>query len=137
MSSVFFQDINISMRLIELINTPNPVETLVDFVGFACQELGITSVPKIEILPKPLLNPPYRSFAAYQPGNKSVKIYTKNRHILDILRSLCHEIVHYRQDLSNELNEFSGKTGSDQENEANALAGQIMRKYGQLHPELF
>ena len=125
------------MRLIELINTPNPVDTLVDFVGFACEELGITSVPRIEILTKPITNPPYRSFAAYQPGTQSVKIYTKNRHILDILRSLCHEIVHYRQDLGNELNELSGKTGSAQENEANALAGQIMRKYGQLHPELF
>ena len=125
------------MRLHELINTPNPVETLVDFVGFACQELGITSVPSIEILTQPITNPPYRSFAAYQPGTQSVKIYTKNRHILDILRSLCHEIVHYRQDLGNQLTATSGQTGSEQENEANSLAGQIMRKYGQLHPELF
>jgi hypothetical protein len=31
----------------------------------------------------------------------------------------------------------SGKTGSKYENEANAKAGELMRKYGALHPEYF
>jgi len=121
----------------ELIYGEKPAETLIDFIRFSCQELGLNSIPKIKLTTKPISNPPYNSFAAYKPGASEIRLYPKHRHILDILRSLCHEMVHYRQDLSNELNELSGQTGSDQENEANAVAGQIMRKYGKLHPELF
>ena len=64
-------------------------------------------------------------------------LYIADRHILDILRSLCHEMVHHRQNLNNDLNDKAGQTGSPQENEANSVAGQIMRKYGKIHRELF
>jgi hypothetical protein len=125
------------MKMMELIYGNDPAETLVDFIRFACKDLGLPSVPKIKLTTKPINNSPYNSFAAYRPGVGEIMLYAANRHILDVLRSLCHEMVHYRQDLANELNELSGKTGSDQENEANAVAGQVMRKYGKLHPELF
>jgi hypothetical protein len=60
-----------------------------------------------------------------------------NRHINDVCRTLAHELVHYRQDLKGQLNDESGKTGSPEENEANAEAAVIMRKWGELHPEYF
>jgi len=58
-----------------------------------------------------------------------------NRHPMDILRTLAHEYVHYKQNIENKIRR-SGP-GSPSENQANAKAGEIMRKYGQLHPELF
>ena len=121
----------------DLIHGNNPASTLVDFIKFSCEELGLHSIPKINLLSKPVSNSPYNSFAAYRPGAAEIMLYASHRHILDVLRSLCHEMVHYRQDLAGELQAGSGTTGSDQENEANAVAGQIMRKYGKLHPELF
>lgn len=121
----------------DLIHGNNPASTLVDFIKFSCEELGLHSIPKINLLSKPVSNSPYNSFAAYRPGAAEIMLYASHRHILDVLRSLCHEMVHYRQDLAGELQSGSGTTGSDQENEANAVAGQIMRKYGKLHPELF
>ena len=129
--------LNKFMRMMELINGDNPADTLVDFIKFTCINLGLETIPKIKLLSKPISNSPYNSFAAYRPGDEEIMLYASNRHILDVLRSLCHEMVHYRQDLAGDLNEESGITGSDQENEANAVAGQIMRKYGKLHPELF
>lgn len=125
------------MRMMDLIYGENPAETLVDFVQFAMKELEVASLPKIKLVGKPISNSPYNSFAAYKPGAGEIHLYVGHRHILDVLRSLCHEMVHFRQDLSNELTALSGKTGSDHENEANAVAGQILRKYGKLHPELF
>jgi len=125
------------MRMMDLIYGNNPADTLVDFIRFTCDELDLNSIPKIKLIQTPISNQESNSFAAYNPNKKSIMVYPKGRHILDILRSLCHEMVHYRQDLHNELNELSGKTGSKQENEANAVAGQIMRKYGKIHPELF
>lgn len=58
-----------------------------------------------------------------------------NRHPMDILRTLSHEYVHYNQRTENKL--YKSVPGSPSENQANAKAGEIMRKYGKLHPELF
>jgi Zn-dependent peptidase ImmA (M78 family) len=70
-------------------------------------------------------------------GGHKINLTIKNRHIMDCCRTLAHELVHYRQDLNNELNNDSGKDGSPHENEANYIAGIIMRKWGKMHPELF
>ena len=58
-----------------------------------------------------------------------------NRHPLDILRTVAHEFVHYKQSIKRLV--MNSNPGSPSENEANAKAGEIMRKYGKLHPELF
>jgi hypothetical protein len=58
-----------------------------------------------------------------------------NRHPIDILRTVSHEFVHYKQVVDGK--KISSNPGSPAENEANAKAGEIVRKYGKLHPELF
>ncbi len=60
-----------------------------------------------------------------------------NRHPMDILRTLAHEYVHYKQHVEKGIHHGSSKAGSLSENQANAKAGEIIRKYGVLHPELF
>lgn len=120
-----------------MIHGNDPAETLVDFIRFACDFLDLRSIPDIDLIEEPIAGRQSNSFAAYIPGEKRVILYAKNRHILDVLRSLCHELVHYRQDLKGQLSKTSGQTGSPQENEANAVAGQIMRLYGKKHPELY
>jgi hypothetical protein len=58
-----------------------------------------------------------------------------NRHPMDILRTFAHEVIHYKQLM--EGKKMSSIPGGVIENQANAKAGELMRKYGQLHPELF
>jgi hypothetical protein len=58
-----------------------------------------------------------------------------NRHPIDILRTVAHEVVHYKQSIKRVA--MNPNPGSPSENEANAKAGELMRKYGKLHPELF
>ena len=60
-----------------------------------------------------------------------------NRHPIDIMRTLAHEFIHYKQHIEKGIHHRSSRAGSPIENQANAKAGEIMRKYGQLHPELF
>ena len=60
-----------------------------------------------------------------------------NRHPMDIMRTLAHEYVHYQQHLERGIPKKISHAGDATENEANAKAGKIMRKYGRLHPELF
>jgi len=61
----------------------------------------------------------------------------RNRHPIDIMRTLAHELVHYKQDVEHRIGPDSGETGSPIENEANALAGQIMRRFDHENPQLF
>ena len=46
-------------------------------------------------------------------------------------------MVHAHQKETNKLDIGSGDTGSNIENEANALAGVIMRNYGKENPMIF
>ena len=75
------------------------------------------------------------AFACIVPDTKIIYLSIVNRHPIDILRSLSHEVIHYKQLLGGKT--VLGHTGSRHENEANAKAGEIMREYGKLHPELF
>jgi len=67
--------------------------------------------------------------------DKIIYLSVINRHPVDILRTLSHEVIHYKQLL--EKGTIKSHAGSPEENFANAKAGEIMRKYGKLHPELF
>ena len=71
-------------------------------------------------------------------SNKNViHISIINRHPMDILRTVAHEYGHYKQHLEKGVPRKISHAGDVTENQANAKAGIIMRKYGQLHPELF
>ena len=59
----------------------------------------------------------------------------KNRHPLDALRTLGHEIVHYYQH-SNGIH-GDGVTGSPTENEANARSAVMMRNFDGAYPDVF
>ena len=59
----------------------------------------------------------------------------KGRHLVDISRTLAHELVHWKQRIEGQ--ELDGSDGSETENQANAIAGIIMRRFGQRYPEYF
>lgn len=107
-----------------------------DFLLFAKQYLGLESLPKRRIR-NSINNPEQPTFGTYDNDTGILEIGINNRQPMDILRTVAHELVHYRQHLANNLGSEAGDTGSPQENEANAVAGEIMREYGRLHPELF
>ena len=59
--------------------------------------------------------------------------------MVDIMRSLAHEMVHHQQNERGDLghNENEGDDGSTLENEANAKAGEIIRIFGKQNPEIY
>jgi hypothetical protein len=59
------------------------------------------------------------------------------RNLMDIGRSLAHELVHSKQNENGGLTAEQGETGSNIENEANAKAGIIMRNWGKLNPDWY
>lgn len=106
------------------------------FFPIAMKVLDIDKLPKIK-LKKYLDHLDQPSFGRF--ANKEAAIYLgiENRHPIDILRTLAHELVHFKQLLNNELNSNSGDTGSPEENEAHVKAGIIMRLFDKKYPEFF
>ena len=124
--------------LTESLAKPDTYKILLDFIRFAAEDLGLNSLPKFDFAFDSDRSIEHKSFGGYQPGGEHITITVKNRHIMDVCRTLAHELVHYKQDLDNELeDDDAGSTGSPQENEANARAAVIMRNWGKAHPSYF
>jgi hypothetical protein len=122
--------------LTEGMDRKNTYKILLDFIKFAAEHLDLDSLPKFDFRFDTKRSLEHHSFGGY--GGEHINITVVNRHIMDVCRTLAHELVHYKQDLNNELDgPDPGATGSPQENEANAEAAVIMRKWGKQHPELF
>jgi hypothetical protein len=124
--------------LTEGLNKKDTFSILHDFVRFAAEHLDLDTLPKFDFVFDSHSSVERKSFGGYMPGVKHITITVKNRHIMDVCRTLAHELVHFKQDLDNELDDDgAGATGSPQENEANAQAAVIMRNWGKKHPDYF
>ena len=112
------------------------VRQVADFVNFAKEYLGIKDNIQIKLA---FERTPDLKTTAYYSLDGLVVVYVKDRAIIDVCRSIAHELVHHLQNLEGRLLDAvkDGEDGSPIENEANALAGIIIRKYGKLHPELY
>lgn len=106
-----------------------------EFVKFAIKELGIKSTPTDIKFVGNDYSMQHGTFGTYNPSTNEIIIVKENRHPADVLRTLAHELVHHKQrELGKSLD---GTDGSDTENEANAKAGELMRKFKTMVPEIF
>ena len=108
------------------------------FVSFASDKLGIKSLPNINYKKNDQqdIQP---SFGGYNPSTNNIDICTKNRHPMDVLRTIAHELVHHKQNEDGRIKDVSkeGATGSPVEDEANSMAGKLMRWFGKENPDKF
>ena len=116
--------------------TPQKAPLIKKFVNYTCDRLNIDE-PYISIINSPTYSQQNKSFGGYIPTEQKILCVVYNRNMADILRTLAHELVHHMQNGKNELNHESGEDGSSIENEANAMAGVIMREFGRENPEIF
>lgn len=110
------------------------VKMFKDFLPLAMHYIGLKSLPKI-VFKKRIDDLKQPTFGMYVNDEKTLYVALVNRHPNDILRTIAHELTHYKQDINNELNDESGTTGSNEENSANAVAGIVMRYFNKKYPE--
>jgi hypothetical protein len=96
------------------------------FIEFACKEMGITRLPDVVFTGHQSDNK--RTFGYTKP-NGTIHVRTTGRHPADVMRTICHELYHYK------LNNNSSSQG--EEDKANVIAGRIMKKYNTLYPQIF
>jgi hypothetical protein len=112
-------------------------EKISPFIEFVRHRINLQSHPRIRMVQSIQHDGGQASFATYSPHDNVILVVYKDRHIMDILRSLAHEMIHARQNEKHALDAHSGRTGSPQENQANAWAGVLMRDWARQNPDLF
>lgn len=112
----------------------NVVEMFKKFLPLAMEVLEVDSLPKMRFAPD-LNTGDQPSFGMYSPDDNMLAVALANRHPVDILRTVAHELVHFKQNMNGELKLDSGETGSPHENQAHEIAGVIMRNFNKRYPE--
>ncbi len=105
------------------------------FLDFVSKELDLKELPVIELVDDKEKAKERKSFGTYDGATIIVNI--AGRHPDDIFRTLAHELVHHKQNGEGRIKDDSGETGSEIENEANAVAGIILRKFNHAYPIVF
>lgn len=106
-----------------------------EFVEWACGQLGIQQCPDIEIGDDHELAVEMKSMAYFHPGEYRIFVLRGNRLKADWYRSLAHELTHAAQFERGE--DLDGSTGSPHENEANSMAGQMLRDWGKIDQSIY
>lgn len=107
-------------------------EILKVFLPIAKKIIKLDKMPAI-ILRKQISHGDQPTMGRFHNDKYVLELAIANRQPVDVLRTLAHELVHAKQNRDH-VN-IDPATGSPEENEANALAGIVMRHFNKLHPE--
>jgi len=110
------------------------IQMFQDFLPLAMEIIELDSLPEFEF-DDYISSPAQPSFGMYVNHEKKMYVGLAGRHPVDILRTIAHELVHYKQDTNHELNDESGRTGSPEENQAHQVAGVVMRYFNKQYPD--
>ena len=93
-----------------LIETWNPEESFVSLSRYMIDNgMNIKPLPKIKVIKDDEQNASnlLGKTAYYNPVEKSITLYTMDRHPKDVLRSFAHEMIHHEQNLDGRLNNIN------------------------------
>ena len=122
----------------ELLPKEKKNEIINQFVKQVCEYLGIDENSiNIEISYDPTEASEMASFGLNTPETGVIRVVAVNRNLADVLRTLAHELVHRKQQIEGRLHFGAGDDGTEIENEANAEAAIIMRRFGKANPIIF
>jgi len=111
-------------------------EILDKFVLFVKKQLELKTVPTIKVQNN---RDGLKTTANYDytKENKIIKVCAKNRALVDVCRSIAHEMVHHKQFEQGRLNTRPPDIGGEIEDEANAKAGQFIKMYAKEDPKIY
>jgi hypothetical protein len=106
------------------------------FVLFVKKQLELESVPTIKVQNN---RDGLKTTANYDytKENKLIKVCAKNRALVDVCRSIAHEMVHHKQFEQGRLKKQPPDIGGEIEDEANAKAGQFIKMYAKEDPTIY
>jgi hypothetical protein len=107
------------------------------FVNWTAKKLNLQKVPSIELSMDSEEAQTNHHTGGHVPGEGSVWVYAKNRNLVDILRTVFHELVHVRQHEIGMIKPGDSYPGSPIEAMADMLAGKYIKIYGEKNNHIF
>jgi len=107
-------------------------DVISDFVEFVSDKLRMDDLPKVKVSNDPKFSTTYKTFGIYVPEKAGFTVEVHGRNIVDVLRTIAHEMTHHRQ-----MEVGSTKSRTDLEIEATTAAGMLVKLYCENHPELY
>ena len=106
------------------------------FVTYAAVRLNLQQTPVVSLMPA---DKNLTSLGKYDVISNQIFVVVEDRLLADILRTIAHEMAHQKQ---NELGYITnpavdGATGSRIENNANIIAGILLRDYGKVDNSIY
>ena len=110
------------------------VDKFADWVG---QRINLKTKPVIELSMDTEEAQTGHHTGQHTEGDNKVWVYAKNRNLVDILRTVAHELAHVRQSELNMIKPGSSYPGSPIELLADMVAGKLIKIYGKRHHYIF
>lgn len=108
-----------------------------NFAHWASKKLHIKNMPKIELSMDTEEAQTGHHTGSHTEGSDSVWVYARNRNLVDILRTVFHELVHVRQSELGMIQPGDSYPGSPIEAMADMLAGKYIKIYGEKNRHIF
>ena len=116
------------MKITDLLEdiVPEKEQTVRDFIKWASEKLDLKGpLPDIEFSQDTDLAQDGHHTGSYNHDQRKLWVYAKKRNLVDIFRTVAHELVHVKQHELGTVN--SSGPGSPVEVEADKIAGYLMK----------
>lgn len=125
-------------KLDETDDTELDIQQEVDkFVDWTVRRLHLKKVPKVELSMDTEDAQTNHHTGRHVMGDDKIWVYAKNRNLVDILRTVFHELVHVRQEEIGMVKPGDSYPGSPIEAMADMLAGKYIKIYGEKNHHIF
>ena len=119
------------MKMTEIVKKDNG-PAIEKFVQWVCDKLMIGTMPIITYSNDKEDDQHYTGH--YDTETNRMWIYTGNRNLIDILRTVAHELSHHKQNLDGDLSDGADIVNS--ETQADMAAGMMIKIWVRKHPEI-
>lgn len=107
------------------------------FVDWTAKKLNLKKIPKVQLSMDTEEAQENHHTGRHIMGDDKVWVYAKNRNLVDILRTVAHELTHVRQEELNMVKPGSSYPGSPIELLADMVAGKLIKIYGKKNHQIF
>ena len=116
--------------------TDKQKEKVSQFIKFVKGELNLKSTPSV-VLQNGRKDLKTTANYDYTKSDKIIRVNVKNRMLVDVMRSIAHELVHHKQYEDGRLEVKPPDIGGEIEDEANAKAGQYIKMFAKQDNTLY
>lgn len=123
-----------------LVKESSSKKTIDQFIDYATKKLKIKEPVDIKLQNnrnKIKTTGVYRHENETDTNKPEIRVYTKDRLMADVIRSLAHELEHHKQNVKKMYPQGTKKIHSKKEGDANVVAGKLTYSFGKNNPEIF